>query len=153
MASKPTYIRWIITGFKPKYKKLCIVQYNRQFSTKDKIKIIILTPILNFLSQGFRPLGANKTGINPIIYSLTIRGNLTIIRCDKSLLSTRERERTMGYLLHQSPKFNNNVLLFVGLTTLGTLVNFNWLVYQVECSNVSTCTLIYRPLSYPFRSN
>ncbi len=28
--------------------------------------------------------------------------------------------------------------LFVGLTILGTLLNFNWLAYLVECPNVST---------------
>ena len=32
-------------------------------------------------------------------------------------------------LLHQSLKFNNNVFLFFGLTTLGTFMNFDWLVY------------------------
>ena len=61
-----------------------------------------------------------------------------------------------------------NISLSVGLTTLGTLVNFDWLIHLVECSNVSTtyfnlqkenfvynhleCTSIYRPLSYPFKS-
>ena len=30
-----------------------------------------------------------------------------------------EREGTMGYLLHKSLKFYNNVFLFVGLTILG----------------------------------
>ena len=42
----------------------------------------------------------------------------------------------MGYLLHQSPKFYNNVFLFVDPTTYGTY--YDWLVHQVECSNVST---------------
>ena len=36
-----------------------------------------------------------------------------------------EKDGTMGCLLHWSPKFYNNVFLFVGLTTLGTLVNFD----------------------------
>ena len=44
----------------------------------------------------------------------------------------------MGCLFHLSPKFFNNVFVFVRLKTLGTLVNFDWLVNQVECSNVST---------------
>ena len=39
-----------------------------------------------------------------------------------------KREGTMGCLLHQSPKFYNNVFLFISFTTLGTLVNFDWLV-------------------------
>ena len=56
--------------------------------------------------------------------------------------------------------------LFVGLKTLGTFINDNWLVHEVECPNVSTtnrnlqkgnfvynlltCKSIYRPLSYPY---
>ncbi len=36
------------------------------------------------------------------------------------------------------PKVYNNVFLFVGLTNLGTLLNFDWLIHQVECLNVST---------------
>ena len=40
-----------------------------------------------------------------------------------------EREGTLGRLLHQSPKFYDNVFLFVCLTTLETLIKFDWLVY------------------------
>ena len=40
----------------------------------------------------------------------------------------RERKGTMG-ILHWSPKFYNNVFLLVDLKTLGTLVNFDKLVY------------------------
>ncbi len=73
----------------------------------------------------------------------------------------RERERTMGCLLHEPSKFYNNVFLFFGLTTLETLVNFDWLIYCIECPNVSTTsfnlhhwgyTSVYWPLSDPFRS-
>ena len=54
-------------------------------------------------------------------------------------MSERERERGDNWLIiSQSTKFCNDVFLFVGFTTLGTLVNFNWLVQLVECSNVST---------------
>ena len=48
---------------------------------------------------------------------------------------------------------------------LGPSLDYNWLVHEVLCTNVSTpnfrdifvyhhwvCALIYRPLSYPFRS-
>ena len=35
----------------------------------------------------------------------------------------------IGNLLHYSPKFYNIVFLFVGLTTLGTLFYFDWLVH------------------------
>ena len=30
------------------------------------------------------------------------------------------------------------VFLFVGLTTFGTLGNFDWFIHQVECPNIST---------------
>ena len=43
----------------------------------------------------------------------------------------------MDCLLQESLKSYNNVFLFAGLTTLGTLVNFDWLVHSVDCSNVS----------------
>ena len=46
--------------------------------------------------------------------------------------------------LHQCPKFYINVFFFVGLTTLETLVNFDYLFHLVECSNVSTTNLITR---------
>ena len=75
----------------------------------------------------------------------------------------------MGCLLHWSPKFYNNVFLFVGIATLGTFAEL-WLVYSLGKSNVQMfvllivmgnfvffivdvqCTSIYRSLSYPFRS-
>ena len=47
-----------------------------------------------------------------------------------------ERERVRGQWAVY--KYYNNVFLFVGLTTLGTLVNFDWLAHEVEYSNVST---------------
>ena len=50
------------------------------------------------------------------------------------------REGTIGCLSHKSPKFYN-ILLLVGWTTLGTLVNFDWLIHSVECSNFSTTNL------------
>ncbi len=45
-----------------------------------------------------------------------------------------EIEGTMSCLLHYSPKFYINAFLFVGLTSLVTLVNFDWLFYEVESS-------------------
>ena len=85
----------------------------------------------------------------------------------KMEIQQREREGTMGCLLPQSPKFCNNDFLFVGLTTLETLMNFDWYFLYVECSNVSTNSFnlqkgqfayhycswesIYRPFSYLLR--
>ena len=42
------------------------------------------------------------------------------------------------FLQSTSPQsFLTDVFLFVGSTTLGTLINFDWLVHLAECSNVS----------------
>ena len=79
------------------------------------------------------------------------------------ILKKTQKKGTMCCLLHKSPKFFNNLFLFVVLTTLGTFVNLFCLVYQVECSIVvyksgnfeyHHCTLYidYRQLFYPFRS-
>ena len=40
-----------------------------------------------------------------------------------------ERQGTMFFLLHYSPKFSNHVFLLVGLTTVWTSVNFDWSLY------------------------
>ncbi len=44
-------------------------------------------------------------------------------------------------ILLQSPKFYNIFLPIVGLTTLGTLVNFYWFIPKDKCSNVSATNL------------
>ncbi len=49
-----------------------------------------------------------------------------------------KREGKLVCLLRQSPKFYNNIFLCVCLSILGTLMNFDRLDHQVECSNVST---------------
>ena len=38
----------------------------------------------------------------------------------------------------KSERKETNVFLFIDLTTLGTLMNFNWLIHSDECSNIST---------------
>ena len=37
-----------------------------------------------------------------------------------------------------TPNFNNNVFLFVTLTTLGTFIDFDWLDNQDVCPHVLT---------------
>ena len=49
-----------------------------------------------------------------------------------------ERGGIIGCLLHQSPKLCNKDFLIIGLTTLQTLVNFDWLIHQVKSSNIPT---------------
>ena len=74
----------------------------------------------------------------------------------------------MGCLSHYSPKFYYNVFLFVGLSTVGTLVNFTWIVQIISSVQMFQslivmyrrgnfvyhhwgCTAIKRQKSYPFR--
>ena len=78
------------------------------------------------------------------------------------------RKGILGCLLYQSLKFHYNVFLFVGSTTLGLLFNLiSWFIRLIVQTfqlviviyrryifvyHYCECTLIYRPLSYPFRS-
>ena len=57
--------------------------YYRQFSSNNKMKNHNINT--SFVSPGFRPHLANKTGINLVINRFPIRRNLSIIRCDKWL--------------------------------------------------------------------
>ena len=75
----------------------------------------------------------------------------------KNVVIQRER----GRLLHWSPKFYNNVFLFVGFTFLiGQFIKFSVQTFQLLIFNYRGynfvshwgCTSIYRPLSHPFRS-
>ena len=80
---------------------------------------------------------------------------------------TSGRVGTFKFYLHWSPKFYDNIFLFVGLFTLATFIFDGWLIngsvqtfqplIQIykRCRFVYhywECTLIYRPLSYPYRS-
>ena len=40
-----------------------------------------------------------------------------------------KREGTLGRLLHESPKLNNDVFLCVGLAFFETVMKFDWLVH------------------------
>ena len=74
------------------------------------------------------------------------------------MMKKPERVGTLGYLLQQPPKFSNNAFSNFGLATLGHLLDFDWLIHEVKCPNVSTtnrnhhwgCTSIYQPLSLSF---
>ena len=57
-----------------------------------------------------------------------------------------------GCLLHQSPKFSNNVFLFVGFTTLGT---FDWLIqtFQPLISIYRSGNFVYHQLGYTLYIN
>ena len=75
---------------------------------------------LSHLKSPQRPLGAQ-----PLLFNNLILCSFNII-----IISKCKRERGhLGCLLLQSPKFYINVFLFVDITTLGTLVNFEWLIH------------------------
>ena len=72
-------------------------------------------------------------------------------------------EGTLGCWLHWSPKFYNTVVLFIGSTTLGTLVNFNVSVQTFQPLIVNNirgnfvyhhwgCALIYQHCLIPLDS-
>ena len=51
----------------------------------------------------------------------------------------KQRESGQWAVYYISPQgFFLITFLYVGVTTLGTLMNFDWLVYYVECTNVLT---------------
>ena len=79
-ASKPIQIRLIRTGSHRFIEKSCIAFYCRQFSMNIKIKNI---KKYQFCYVWLRPLWANNISFNLIIFHFTIRGKLSIIRCDK----------------------------------------------------------------------
>ena len=81
------YLSSMASGLKPVLRKYCKIMYSialDNFSTNTNIKNHKIDQ--SFESQGLRPLRSNKTGINLIIF-VNVRGNLSRIRCDKSLLS------------------------------------------------------------------
>ncbi len=54
----------------------------------------------------------------------------------------RQERGDNGRLLHLSPKFFNNVFLFVGWTTLETLLNFDWLSIKLNIQTFQPLILI-----------
>ena len=68
---------------------------------------------------------------------------ITFIKCGvRSKKKYTERERgDNGLFITLVHKFLQSVFLFVGLPTLGTLIEFDWLVHKVECPNDSTTNL------------
>ena len=69
MGSKPINIHWIRTGSQLHEKKSCIGSNYRQFAINIKILIIKLIPLL--LARVFGLTGANKTGLNPLIFLIS----------------------------------------------------------------------------------
>ena len=60
------------------------------------------------------------------------------------------REGKLGFLLHYSPKFYNHDFLFVGLTTLGTVVVL-WLVgKKLSVQMIQSLIVIYKRGSFVF---
>ena len=62
---------------------------------------------------------------------------LQFSRATITLVSFRDRGG-IGLFITPVPKVYNNVFLFDGLPTLGTSVNFDWLIHKVEFSDVPT---------------
>ena len=62
---------------------------------------------------------------------------------NKGNISLPGREGSLGCLLHQTPKFNNNVFLFNSLTTLGTWILICWFI--------TLCVSTFQPLILRYR--
>ena len=81
MSAKLTNIRWIGTGSQPCSKNMYSFVLQTNFHEIENNKIN--TSLVN---QGLRPLGANRTGVNLIIFHFNIYGKLSLIQCDKNIL-------------------------------------------------------------------
>ena len=101
MASKPINICSIRTGCQPYWKITYSIVLQTIFHSSIQIKILKLIPILVAFDFGLSWLKQQVSIL--IIFHFDIRGKLSIIRCDKLLLSTytftyfiRYRARTIA---------------------------------------------------------
>ena len=120
------------------------------------------------LKLGGTPLRGGAGGVTKLqlYFFKAIFVNFFIIKLYKFSIKHHLRFFTK---LHKSPKFYNNVFLFVGLATLGTFIEvwfvgslgwvlkrFNHLFLSTEvvilCIMIGNIHQFFRPLSYPFRS-
>ena len=100
------------------YLKSPLEKITSHFFTFFRQRCLLSPPLSPFPTQ--RPPGAQ-----PLLFNNLILCSFNII-----IISKCKRERGhLGCLLLQSPKFYINVFLFVDITTLGTLVNFEWLIH------------------------
>ncbi len=83
MASKPITIRWTLAGSQPDWKIMFSIELQAIFYDYQNKNHKINT---RFVSLGLRPLGADKTGFNRLIFHSDICGKLSIMRCDKCIL-------------------------------------------------------------------
>ena len=65
----------------------------------------------------------------PATWTSMSAGNTARRRMSGRIYVVALREGTLSCLLNYSPKFYNFVFLFVCLTTLGTFIEFDWLVH------------------------
>ena len=95
--------------------KLCLHQKHYLYILTSIFEYSILLSLLLFIFCKYRTPRKRVSKLKNIPFTV----------CIFLQSNGAEREGTMGYLLHQSPKFYDNVFLFVRLTFLGTLVNFD----------------------------
>ena len=89
---------------------------------------------MHFLQHNYTKYIFSSEATLEVILSLSIQYIIELVRRFVSqafvLLSIWQGAMgTLGRLLNSSPKFNKKNFLFVGLTDLGTFINFNWLVH------------------------
>ena len=76
--------------------------------------------------------GLNRDPLREHLATQTETFNFQHFLLQSYVVWTREKGGPGMFITLVNNFFKNNVLLFVWLTTLGTLVNFNWLVHKVE---------------------
>ena len=103
MASKPNNIRCIGTGSQPYWKIMYIIVL-QNFPEILKLKLYI--SLYQFYEPGPLDLKATKTKINLVIFSFTIRGKLSVIRCDQELFWCWDISRLSALFLHFLGKAN-----------------------------------------------
>ena len=106
-----SYIAAKILKFPQKYFKRTARPILRIYRVVPLLKNVCKEPVLNI---------PRVTIMTIQLFSALMASLATTFWC---------REGSLGCLLHQSPKFFS----FVSSTALGTKLNFEWLVYKVEC--------------------
>ena len=96
-----------------------------------KLFVSLLHKYINTEGEFIYPLTLDKDILD--IFLLLFRTNQTFnlrhllqFYINKGMTTKRRRERTLGCWLHKSPKFFNNLFLFVCLTTLGNWNFIGW---------------------------
>ena len=147
------FIHWLVQTFQPRiHRRGSFYDRGKLYSIQVAILDLLVCSFIQQAGIGwscqFHFIGENNKLLQHPSNNISIFLKLIVVNtlCNlfsPSLCFNSGSEGTLGCLLHQYPKLYNNVFLFVSSTVLGLLLNFDWLVYLVECS-FQPLILIYR---------